>query len=145
MRCCLLVCVRDAIARNLFLGFVFIGAISAEDALAFSLKPMSFSSPQGILQISNSLEKISRVELKVYPTTSTQDGKAVPSAIALPDAEVDQLIRLRPSSFRLGSNAVRNVTYKLIDATTPARFFVCAETMQGIARLRICSRWAPSL
>jgi hypothetical protein len=105
---------------------------------------MKLEKASGLLQITNKTARSIRVEIKVYGTTAQKDGTSTVSSTPLPDADVDQLIRLRPSSFRLGSNAVRNVTYKLIDATTPARFFVCAETTQGITRLRICSRWAPS-
>ena len=129
-----------------FVLMIIVGSvvISDQGVEAFSLAPIRFDEPRGIFVVRNSLPGVARVEIKVYPPTASRDGKSWPANTPLPDEETDQLIRLRPSSFRLGSNAVRNVNYKLIDATTPARFFVCAETTQGIAKLRICSRWAPS-
>lgn len=83
-----------------------------------------------------------RVDVKVYPATAQQDGSTTIASTPLSDEELEKLIRLRPISFRLGINAVRNVTYKLLDAKTSARFYVCAETMEEFAKLRICSRWA---
>jgi hypothetical protein len=119
-------------------------SLSDKGVKAFSLTPMRLESPTGTIQIRNSISRVARIELKIYPATTSEAGKSIPSSTPLPDAEVDRLIRLRPSSFRLGVNGVRNVSYKLIDANTSARFFVCAETTQGITRLRHCSRWAPS-
>ena len=115
-----------------------------QPAFSFSLAPLEIQKASGLFRISNSLARSIRIDIKVYPVQSQKDGTSTISSTPLSDAEAEQLIRLRPSSFRLGSNAVRNVTYRLIDASTPARFYVCAETPQGITRLRICSRWAPS-
>jgi len=114
-----------------------------EPAHSIALTPLKLVRSPGLIQIKNSIPRSIRVDVKVYPALSKQDGTTTVSSTPLPDSEVDQLIRLRPSSFRLGSNAVRNVTYKLLDAKTSARFYVCAETTEEFAKLRICSRWAP--
>jgi hypothetical protein len=105
---------------------------------------MRLEASVGQIQIQNSFPKTIVVDVKVFPAIQGQGGKSIPATTPFSQSEVDLLIRLRPTSFRLGSNALRNVTYKVIDPKTPVKFFVCAESTQGFTRLRHCSRWAPS-
>ena len=124
------------------LGLVLFGLPSAP-ALAFGQAPLSLSERKGVLQLSNPSERSIRLELQVFPVVQ-QQGRSSADLTPLTPEQAEQLIRLRPTQFRLGPGASRTLPYTVLD---PSRdFFLCGVSPQGLFTVRVCSRWrsAPS-
>lgn len=118
--------------------------LAALEATALELLPMQIQESAGAFQVTNNSSRLIRVLVNVYPARELGDGRTTAALTPLPVSEVDRLIRLRPSSFRLGANARRIVQYKLLASSTESEFFVCAKTTAALGEIRICSRWRPS-
>lgn len=130
---------RGALAVSV-LGLLLVG----DEAKALKLMPLQIEESSGAFEVSNNSKRFVRVQVHVYPARKLDNGRTTADLTPLPAETVQRLIRLRPSSFRLGANARRIVNYKVLDASTNSEFFVCAETLAAIGKIRICSRWQPS-
>ena len=113
---------------------------TSSPALALGLSPLVLEQQRGMLQVSNSSDRLQRVELQVFRVRQVQ-GRSTAELIPLPPAEAEALIRLRPSVFRLGPGAGRVIPYSV--APDNPSFYVCATSLQGLVQARICSRWQP--
>jgi hypothetical protein len=112
--------------------------LGASESLALGLSPLLLEQRRGIIQVTNNSDRLQRVELKVFPIRQVQ-GRSTAELTPLPPAEAEELIRLRPSSFRLGPGASRVITYSV--AQEHPSFYVCGTSLQGLVQARICSRW----
>ena len=113
----------------------------ASNSRALGLSPMRLETRRGLLQVSNTSDRMMRVELQVFPQRQVQ-GRNTAALDALPPSEAEALIRLRPSVFRLGPGGSRVIPYSVGLANQP--FYVCGTSQQDLLQVRICSRWLPS-
>jgi hypothetical protein len=114
------------------------GLLLASSSMALGLTPMRLESRRGQLQVSNTSDRLMRVELQVFPERRVQ-GRPTAALTPLPAAEAEALIRLRPSVFRLGPGASRVIPYSV--GTANQTFYVCGTSLQSLLHVRICSRW----
>ena len=112
--------------------------LSSGQTLALGLSPMVLEQPRGVLQVSNTSDRLQRVELQVFRVRQIE-GRNTAELTPLPTAEAEALIRLRPSVFRLGPGASRVIAYNV--APDQPSFYVCGTSLQGLVQARICSRW----
>jgi hypothetical protein len=112
------------------------GLLLASSSMALGLSPMRLETRRGQLQVSNTSDRLMRVELQVFPERQVQ-GRPTAALTPLPAAEA--LIRLRPSVFRLGPGASRVIPYSV--GTANQTFYVCGTSLQSLLHVRICSRW----
>lgn len=112
--------------------------LAASHAYALGLSPLLLEQRRGVLQVSNTSDRLQRVELQVFRVRQVQ-GRSTAELSPLPQAEAEALIRLRPSVFRLGPGASRVIPYNV--AQDQPSFYVCGTTLQGLVQARICSRW----
>lgn len=118
-------------------GLVLLG-IPSSPALAFSQTPLRLAERKGVVLLNNPAERSITLNLQVFPTVQ-QQGRPSPALSPLPREQAEQLIRLRPSQFRLGPGANRTIPYSVLD---PSRdFYLCGVSNQGLLTLRVCSRW----
>lgn len=116
--------------------------LPAEGARAFSLAPLTMGEAKGLFQISNPAERSIRLALQVFPPRQEQ-GVTTPSLTPLSREAAEQIIRLRPSEFRLSSGATRTIPFTVLDQSQP--FFLCGVSLQGLFTVRVCSRWRASV
>lgn len=124
------------------LGLILL-SFGSGPALAFSQAPLSLSDTRGYLQLSNPEERSIQLNLQVF-AVQQQQGRTSAALTPLPAEQAEQLIRLRPTQFRLSPGATRTLPYTVLD---PRRdFFLCGVSQQGLFTVRVCSRWrsAPS-
>ena len=112
--------------------------LAASHAYALGLSPLLLEQRRGVLQVSNTSDRLQRVELQVFRVRQVQ-GRSTAELTPLPPAEAEALIRLRPSVFRLGPGASRVIAYSVAQDQTS--FYVCGTSLQGLVQARICSRW----
>lgn len=125
-------------AIALGLGCCAMGLLLASSSMALGLSPMRLETRRGQLQVSNTSDRLMRVELQVFPERQVQ-GRPTAALTPLPAAEAEALIRLRPSVFRLGPGASRVIPYSV--GTANQTFYVCGTSLQSLLHVRICSRW----
>jgi hypothetical protein len=125
-------------AIALGLGCGSMGLLLAGSSMALGLSPMRLETRRGQLQVSNTSDRLMRVELQVFPERQVQ-GRPTAALTPLPAAEAEALIRLRPSVFRLGPGASRVIPYSV--GTANQTFYVCGTSLQSLLHVRICSRW----
>lgn len=125
-------------AIALGLGCWAMGLLLASSSMALGLSPMRLETRRGQLQVSNTSDRLMRVELQVFPERQVQ-GRPTAALTPLPAAEAEALIRLRPSVFRLGPGASRVIPYSV--GTANQTFYVCGTSLQSLLHVRICSRW----
>jgi len=119
------------------LGLALLGMPSSP-ALAFSQAPLTLSERRGYLQLINPSERSLQLNLQVF-ALERQQGRASAALNPLPPEHAEQVIRLRPSQFRLSAGASRTIPYTVLD---PSRdFFLCGVSLQGLFTVRVCSRW----
>ena len=119
------------------LGLLLLGWPS-EAALAFGQTPLTLNTARGSLQLTNPAERSIQLNLQVF-AVQHQQGRDLAVLTPLPVEQAEQLIRLRPSQFRLGPGASRTIAYTVLD---PSRdFFLCGVSLQGLFTVRVCSRW----
>ena len=106
--------------------------------LALTLGPMRLQNSRGLVQIANSESRLIRLRLGLYGVLGAGPTRS-PSLVPLPLAEAERLIRLRPTSFRLGPGQTRGVSYRVLSPSRP--FYVCGVTPSGLFTLRVCSLW----
>lgn len=116
--------------------------LSNSNARAFSLAPMQLDHQRGQLQVSNSGDRMIRVNLQVLPPRQV-NGRTTAGATPLSAEEAEQRIQLRPSSFRLGPGASRLITYRVTPDQPP--FYLCGTSLQNLLQVRICSSWQPAV
>jgi hypothetical protein len=109
--------------------------------MALGLSPMRLETRRGQLQVSNTSDRLMRVELQVFPERQVQ-GRPTAALTPFPVSEAEALIRLRPSVFRLGPGASRVIPYSV--GTANQTFYVCGTSLQSLLHVRICSRWLPA-
>jgi hypothetical protein len=114
------------------------GLLLSSSSMALGLSPMRLETRRGQLQVSNTSDRLMRVELQVFPERQVQ-GRPTAALTPLPAAEAEALIRLRPSVFRLGPGASRVIPYSV--GTANQTFYVCGTSLQSLLHVRICSRW----
>ena len=115
-----------------------VALLTASHAQALGLSPLLLEQRRGVLQVSNTSDRLQRVELQVFRVRQVQ-GRSTAELTPLPPAEAEALIRLRPSVFRLGPGASRVIAYSV--AQDQPSFYVCGTSLQGLVQARICSRW----
>ena len=125
-------------AIALGLGCCAMGLLLSSSSMALGLSPMRLETRRGQLQVSNTSDRLMRVELQVFPERQVQ-GRPTAALTPLPAAEAEALIRLRPSVFRLGPGASRVIPYSV--GTANQTFYVCGTSLQSLLHVRICSRW----
>lgn len=120
-------------------------ALSATAAHAFSLAPLTLRESKGILQVRNSSSKTIRVSLNVYLPRVAKDKPALltPGTEPVQEDQIENYIKLRPRTFRLAANGIRDINYVVVKSPSVS-FFVCASSPQGNFLLRVCSRWDTS-
>ena len=119
------------------LGLALFG-IAGGPALAFGQAPLSLSERRGVLQLHNPDQRSIQLSLQLFAVTA-QQGRASAELTPLPPEQAEQLIRIRPTRFRLGPGASRTLPFTVLD---PSRdFFLCGVSPQGLFTVRVCSRW----
>ena len=119
------------------LGLVLLG-IAGSPTLAFGQAPLSLSERRGVLQLNNPDQRSIELSLQLF-AVAAQQGRASAELTPLPPEQAEQLIRIRPTQFRLGPGASRTLPYTVLD---PSRdFFLCGVSPQGLFTVRVCSRW----
>jgi hypothetical protein len=102
---------------------------------------MRLDHQRGQLQVSNSGDRMIRVNLQVF-TPRQVNGRTTAGATPLSAEEAEQRIQLRTSSFRLGPGASRLITYRVTPDQPP--FYLCGTSLQNLLQVRICSSWQPA-
>ena len=123
---------------------IWLGAVAllaSGQALALGLSPLLLEERRGVLQVSNTSDRLQRVELQVFRERQVQ-GRSTAELTPLTTTEAEALIRLRPSVFRLGPRASRVIAYSV--AHDHPSFYVCGTSLKGLIQARICSRWRPA-
>ena len=119
------------------LGLALFG-MAGSPALAFGQAPLSLSERRGVLQLNNPDDSSIALSLQLFAVTA-QQGRTSAELTPLPAEQAEQLIRIRPTQFRLGPGASRTLPYTVLD---PSRdFFLCGVSPQGLFTVRVCSRW----
>ncbi len=113
-------------------------ALASGPALAFGQAPLTLAERKGVLQLNNPGERSLQLDLQVFPVLQ-QQGRASAGLTPLPPQQAEQLIRLRPTRFRLAPGSSRTLPYTVLNPSSD--FFLCGVSIQGLFTVRVCSRW----
>ena len=129
------------ISKLVLLFLATSSATTIKPANAFTQAPLTIKDQRGFLQLTNDANKSVEISLEVFSITTDQK-KTVASNIPMAASEAEQIIRLRPTHFRLNPGSSRTIPYTIINSAQP--FYLCGVTSQGLFTLRVCSHWHPA-
>ncbi len=105
---------------------------------ALGIGPLSLENVTGHLDLSNSSNRLIKVEIQVFPLRIV-NGKPTAGITAIDAEKAELIVRIRPQYFRLGPKGSRHISYRILHAHEP--FYICGISRNGLLVLRVCSRW----